>query len=121
MPSYELFRRSDIPTSQPLASFPSTEDFSSGFSGGGPSSSYLSSYISQLVRAEPYPGARCSHLQHQNMIGIDNIREFAARNIPGGLTCMTRNNDGTVSWAGCVLEPIISGYWRNAYKHMNNH
>ena len=101
MPSYELFRRSDIPTSQPLASFPSTEDFSSGFSGGGPSSSYLSSYISQLVRAEPYPGARYSHLQQQNMIGIDNICEFAARllfsavewarNIPGELN--TRNNE----------------------------
>merc|ERR1711971_1134132 len=81
------------PTSQPLAGFPFTGDFSSGFSGGGPSSSYLSSYISQLVRAEPYPGARYSHLQHQNMIGIDNICEFAARllfsavewvrNIPG--------------------------------------
>ena len=64
-------------------------------SGVGPSSSYLSSYISQLVRAEPYPGARYSHLQHQNMIGIDNICEFAARllfsavewarNIPGRL------------------------------------
>ena len=81
------------PTSQPLAGFPFSGDFSSGFSGGGPSSSYLSSYISQLVRAEPYPGARYSHLQHQNMIGIDNICEFAARllfsavewarNIPG--------------------------------------
>ena len=47
------------------------------------------------MRAEPYPGARYSHLQQQNMIGIDNICEFAARllfsavewarNIPGGL------------------------------------
>ena len=81
------------PTSQPLAGFPFSGDFSSGLSGVGPSSSYLSSYISQLVRAEPYPGARYSHLQHQNMIGIDNICEFAARllfsavewarNIPG--------------------------------------
>ena len=85
------------PTSQPLAGFPFSGDFSGGFgSGGGAhSSSYLSSYISQLVRAEPYPGARYSHLQQQNMIGIDNICEFAARllfsavewasNIPGGL------------------------------------
>jgi len=81
------------PTSQPLAGFPFTGDFSGGFGSGGPSSSYLSSYISQLVRAEPYPGARYSHLQQQNMIGIDNICEFAARllfsavewarNIPG--------------------------------------
>merc|ERR1719219_764846 len=81
------------PTSQPLSGFPFAGDFSGGFGSGGPSSSYLSSYISQLVRAEPYPGARYSHLQQQNMIGIDNICEFAARllfsavewarNIPG--------------------------------------
>ena len=82
------------PTSQSLVGFGFPGDFSgSGFgSGPHPSSTYLSSYISQLVRAEPYPGARYSSLQ-QNMIGIDNICEFAARllfsavewarNIPG--------------------------------------
>ena len=58
-----------------------------------PATTYLSSYISQLVRAEPYPSARYSQLQPHNMIGIDSICEFAAkllfsavewaRNIPG--------------------------------------
>merc|ERR1740128_450972 len=65
------------------------------FSAPSPNSTYLSSYISQLVRAEPYPSARYSQIQmaSNNMIGIDNICEFAARllfsavewarNIPG--------------------------------------
>merc|ERR1719242_358792 len=80
------------PTSHALAGFGFPGDFSGSSFGSGPSSSYLSSYISQLVRAEPYPGARYSSLQH-NMVGIDNICEFAARllfsavewarNIPG--------------------------------------
>ena len=53
---------------------------------------YLTSYISQLVRAEPQH-TRYSHLQPHNMIGIDSICESAAkllfgavewaRNIPG--------------------------------------
>jgi len=59
------------------------------------SSAYLSSYISLLLRAEPYHTARYSQMQmaQNNMVGIDNICEFAARllfsavewsrNIPG--------------------------------------
>ena len=55
---------------------------------------YLTSYISLLVRAEPYPPARYTHIPHPgDIIGLDNICEFAARilfsavewtrNIPG--------------------------------------
>lgn len=62
------------------------------------SSSYLSNYVSMLVRAEPYPTSRFGQIHMaagpaSNMIGIDNICEFAARllfsavewskNIPG--------------------------------------
>ena len=57
--------------------------------------SYLSSYISLLLRAEPYHTSRYNQMQMatSNMVGIDNICEFAARllfsavewsrNIPG--------------------------------------
>ena len=65
--------------------------------GGDPLSgtTYLSSYISMLLRAEPYTTSRYGQMQmaSNNMIGIDNICEFAARllfsavewtkNIPG--------------------------------------
>ena len=56
---------------------------------------YLSSYISMLLRAEPYTTSRYGQMQMttNNMVGIDNICEFAARllfsavewtkNIPG--------------------------------------
>ena len=56
---------------------------------------YLSSYISMLLRAEPYHTSRYGQMQMacNNMVGIDNICEFAARllfsavewsrNIPG--------------------------------------
>jgi nuclear receptor subfamily 2 group F protein 3 len=71
---------------------------SSGLLPGNPAtSSYLSSYISMLIRAEPYTTSRYGQMQMasaaSNMIGIDNICEFAARllfsavewskNIPG--------------------------------------
>ena len=72
---------------------------SSGLIPGNPAatSSYLSSYISMLIRAEPYTTSRYGQMQManaaSNMIGIDNICEFAARllfsavewskNIPG--------------------------------------
>ena len=57
-------------------------------------SSYLTGYISQLVRAEAYPPPRYSHIPHPgDIIGLDSICEFAARllfssvewsrNIPG--------------------------------------
>ena len=82
------------PSSQSMVGFGFSNDYPS-FSAPSPNSTYLSSYISQLVRAEPYPSARYSQLQHaaNNMVGIDNICEFAARllfsavewarNIPG--------------------------------------
>ncbi|KAK3930611.1 Steroid receptor seven-up, isoforms B/C, partial [Frankliniella fusca] len=42
--------------------------------------SYLSSYISLLLRAEPYPTARYGQcMQPNNIMGIDNICELAAR------------------------------------------
>ncbi|XP_034241712.1 COUP transcription factor 2 isoform X1 [Thrips palmi] len=41
---------------------------------------YLSSYISLLLRAEPYPAARYGQcMQPNNIMGIDNICELAAR------------------------------------------
>ena len=57
-------------------------------------SPYLTSYISTLVRAEPYPPARYTHIPHPgDIIGLDSVCEFAARilfsavewarNIPG--------------------------------------
>lgn len=78
-----------IPPHQSLMGFP-------GFGGSdplAPPSGYLSSYISMLLRAEPYT-TRYGQLQMQNnMTGIDNICEMAARlmfssvewtrNIPG--------------------------------------
>lgn len=72
--------------------------FSLGFATGDPlgGTTYLSSYISMLLRAEPYHTSRYGQMQmavSNNMIGIDNICEFAARllfsavewskNIPG--------------------------------------
>lgn len=44
-----------------------------------PTSSYLSSYTTLLVRAEPYPTSRYGQMEPANMVGIDNICEFAAR------------------------------------------
>lgn len=43
--------------------------------------SYLSSYISLLLRAEPYPTSRYGQtcMQTNNIMGIDNICELAAR------------------------------------------
>ena len=59
--------------------------------GGGPT--FLSSYISALVRAEPYPGRYGAQLGVHNITSLDSICEFAAkllfsavewaRNIPG--------------------------------------
>ncbi|KAK7571239.1 hypothetical protein V9T40_014843 [Parthenolecanium corni] len=41
--------------------------------------SYLSSYITLLIRAEPYPSRYGQCLQTNNMIGIENMCELAAR------------------------------------------
>ncbi|GIY92754.1 hypothetical protein CEXT_541351 [Caerostris extrusa] len=46
----------------------------------GTHSSYLSSFISLLLRAEPYPSTRYAQcMQPNNIMGIDNICELAAR------------------------------------------
>lgn len=46
----------------------------------GSGNPYLSSYISHLLRAEPYPTARYGqYVQPTNIMAIDNICEFAAR------------------------------------------
>ncbi|CAN0323281.1 unnamed protein product [Lampetra planeri] len=49
--------------------------------GGGHAASYLSGYVSLLLRAEPYPtsryGSQC--MQPNNLMGIENICELAAR------------------------------------------
>jgi nuclear receptor subfamily 2 group F member 3 len=51
-------------------------DALTGFNGH----SYLSSYISLLLRAEPYPTSRYGQcMQTNNIMGIDNICELAAR------------------------------------------
>lgn len=51
-----------------------------GVVGYNSSHQYLSSYISLLLRAEPYPVARYGQtMQPNNMMGIDNICELAAR------------------------------------------
>ena len=66
-----------------------------GGGGQGPASYLSSQYISLLLRAEPYHTSRYGQMQMatNNMVGIDNICEFAARllfsavewsrNIPG--------------------------------------
>ena len=73
--------------------------------GGDPLSgtTYLSSYISMLLRAEPYTTSRYGQMQmaSNNMVGIDNICEFAARllfsavewtkNIPGKTILMRKH------------------------------
>jgi hypothetical protein len=80
-----------IPPHQGLMGFPGFSTTADAL--GAPPSGYLSSYISMLLRAEPYT-TRYGQLQMQNnMTGIDNICEMAARlmfssvewtrNIPG--------------------------------------
>lgn len=55
---------------------------------------YLSSYISLLLRAEPYPVARYGQtMQPTNMMGIDNICELAARLLfSGSLFIYSKNH-----------------------------
>lgn len=89
-PSFAAVQRGRVPpTPQSM--------FGLGFPTGDPltGTTYLSSYISMLLRAEPYHTSRYSQMQmaSNNMVGIDNICEFAARllfsavewsrNIPG--------------------------------------
>lgn len=59
-----------------------------GVVGYNSSHQYLSSYISLLLRAEPYPVARYGQtMQPNNMMGIDNICELAARLLFSGIFC----------------------------------
>ncbi|ETN63047.1 nuclear receptor subfamily 2 group F member 3 [Anopheles darlingi] len=74
-------QRGRVPPSQPPGipygqySIPNGEAVT-GFNGH----SYLSSYISLLLRAEPYPTSRYGQcMQTNNIMGIDNICELAAR------------------------------------------
>ncbi|XP_058445782.1 nuclear receptor subfamily 2 group F member 1-B isoform X2 [Malaya genurostris] len=74
-------QRGRVPPSQPPGlpygqySIPNG-DAVAGFNGH----SYLSSYISLLLRAEPYPTSRYGQcMQTNNIMGIDNICELAAR------------------------------------------
>ncbi|XP_055613006.1 steroid receptor seven-up isoform X1 [Uranotaenia lowii] len=74
-------QRGRVPPSQPTGlpygqySIPNG-DAVTGFNGH----SYLSSYISLLLRAEPYPTSRYGQcMQTNNIMGIDNICELAAR------------------------------------------
>ncbi|XP_035795147.1 nuclear receptor subfamily 2 group F member 1-B-like [Anopheles albimanus] len=77
----EAVQRGRVPPSQPPGipygqySIPNGEAVT-GFNGH----SYLSSYISLLLRAEPYPTSRYGQcMQTNNIMGIDNICELAAR------------------------------------------
>uniref|UniRef100_A0A6P7G0N4 Steroid receptor seven-up, isoforms B/C isoform X1 n=1 Tax=Diabrotica virgifera virgifera TaxID=50390 RepID=A0A6P7G0N4_DIAVI len=75
-------QRGRVPPSQPsLPGLPnqflnSTDSMNTSLS----NHTYLSSYISLLLRAEPYPTSRYGQcLQSNNIMGIDNICELAAR------------------------------------------
>lgn len=70
-------QRGRVPPSQP-SGFPSQLAITNGDPMNG--HSYLSSYISLLLRAEPYPTSRYGQcMQPNNIMGIDNICELAAR------------------------------------------
>ena len=88
------------PSSQSLVGFGfGSGDYSSSFPSPSPASltgsgpTFLSSYISALVRAEPYPSRYGAQLGPHNITTLDSICEFAAkllfsavewaRNIPG--------------------------------------
>ncbi|KAG4073409.1 hypothetical protein HA402_007665 [Bradysia odoriphaga] len=80
----EAVQRGRVPPSQPTTlpgmhgQYLSNGDHMSvaGYNGH----SYLSSYISLLLRAEPYPTSRYGQcMQPNNIMGIDNICELAAR------------------------------------------
>nr|CAH7740194.1 unnamed protein product [Callosobruchus chinensis] len=78
----EAVQRGRVPPSQPsLPGLPnqflnSTDSVTTSLS----NHTYLSSYISLLLRAEPYPTSRYGQcIQPNNIMGIDNICELAAR------------------------------------------
>lgn len=78
----EAVQRGRVPPSQPaLPGLPNqflntTDSVTTSLS----NHTYLSSYISLLLRAEPYPTSRYGQvMQPNNIMGIDNICELAAR------------------------------------------
>jgi len=77
-------QRGRVPPSQPpgLPGLPGQFALTNGDAGSMSLNghSYLSSYISLLLRAEPYPTSRYGQcMQPNNIMGIDNICELAAR------------------------------------------
>ena len=82
---FAAVQRGRVPPSQPPGlpgQFALTNgDASSAVAAAGLNGhSYLSSYISLLLRAEPYPTSRYGQcMQPNNIMGIDNICELAAR------------------------------------------
>ncbi|XP_073830082.1 steroid receptor seven-up, isoforms B/C-like [Musca autumnalis] len=80
----EAVQRGRVPPTQPgLAGMHGQYQLANGDPMGVASfngHSYLSSYISLLLRAEPYPTSRYGQcMQPNNIMGIDNICELAAR------------------------------------------
>ncbi|CAL1269538.1 unnamed protein product [Larinioides sclopetarius] len=71
-------QRGRVPPSQ--HGLPGQMTLTNGDALNGTHSSYLSSFISLLLRAEPYPSSRYAQcMQPNNIMGIDNICELAAR------------------------------------------
>ncbi|GIX81966.1 hypothetical protein CDAR_195541 [Caerostris darwini] len=74
----EAVQRGRVPPSQ--HGLPGQMTLTNGDALNGTHSSYLSSFISLLLRAEPYPSTRYAQcMQPNNIMGIDNICELAAR------------------------------------------
>lgn len=72
----EAVQRGRIPPTQ--HPFPGQMGYENGFPLNG--HTYLSSFISMLLRAEPYPTSRYGQcMQPNNIMGIENICELAAR------------------------------------------
>ncbi|XP_068155575.1 steroid receptor seven-up, isoforms B/C isoform X2 [Drosophila tropicalis] len=81
---FPAVQRGRVPPTQPgLAGMHSQYQLANGdpmSMAGFNGHSYLSSYISLLLRAEPYPTSRYGQcMQPNNIMGIDNICELAAR------------------------------------------
>ncbi|KAJ8714439.1 hypothetical protein PYW07_002664 [Mythimna separata] len=78
----EAVQRGRVPPTQPAGlALPGQYALANGDPSAGLNSHpYLSSYISLLLRAEPYPTSRYGQcVQPANVMGIDNICELAAR------------------------------------------
>ncbi|KAI5651525.1 zinc finger, c4 type (two domains) domain-containing protein [Phthorimaea operculella] len=78
----EAVQRGRVPPTQPSGlALPGQFALTNGDPAAGLNSHpYLSSYISLLLRAEPYPTSRYGQcVQPTNVMGIDNICELAAR------------------------------------------